>query len=196
LSTLLLLSSIRGMSKSQENETWILGSCYAGLFLDLFDIYLIYLLEKQTEEIRSHSRSLMRLTYRSSFPPLSPYNMSSDAGWGCMLRSAQMIMAQVLQRHFLGKGLSRNHIRGLISTEWRLPAPDLCRVNSDYYNVIDSLISISSLVRSFVGSLIILARLASTPSTTSFNVGCSTINYQVSVDIYIYIAYVKLILIP
>lgn len=46
----------------------------------------------------------MRFTYRSSFPSLSPYNISSDSGWGCMLRSAQMIMAQTLQRHYLGKG--------------------------------------------------------------------------------------------
>lgn len=62
------------------------------------------LLDKDINEIRNHSRSLIRLTYRNSFPPLSPYNMSSDAGWGCMLRSAQMIMAQALQRHMLGKG--------------------------------------------------------------------------------------------
>jgi hypothetical protein len=61
--------------------------------------------ERHLDEIRSHSRSLMRFTYRSSFPPLSPYNINSDAGWGCMLRSAQMIMAQAFQRHFLGRGL-------------------------------------------------------------------------------------------
>lgn len=62
-------------------------------------------LDQQRERIRRHSESLMRFTYRNRFPALLPYNdITSDAGWGCMLRSAQMLMAQALQRHMLGRG--------------------------------------------------------------------------------------------
>mmetsp|Transcript_26712 Transcript_26712/g.82173 ORF Transcript_26712/g.82173 Transcript_26712/m.82173 type:complete len:129 (+) Transcript_26712:653-1039(+) len=39
------------------------------------------------------------LTYRCGFPALSPYAFTDDAGWGCMLRSAQMMMANALRRH-------------------------------------------------------------------------------------------------
>lgn len=54
-------------------------------------------------EIRIHVSSLFRFTYRKDFPTLHPYPISSDAGWGCMLRSAQMLMACALQRHLLGR---------------------------------------------------------------------------------------------
>ena len=59
--------------------------------------------ESNKNEMRIHVGSLFRFTYRKDFPSLHPYPISSDAGWGCMLRSAQMIMACALQRHLLGK---------------------------------------------------------------------------------------------
>ena len=45
-------------------------------------------------------RSIMWFSYRSNFPmiPNSLYN--SDTGWGCMLRSLQMVMAHAFQRHY------------------------------------------------------------------------------------------------
>lgn len=60
--------------------------------------------DSDRSEIRTHVSSLFRFTYRKEFPPLHPYPISSDAGWGCMLRSAQMLMACALQRHLLGRG--------------------------------------------------------------------------------------------
>ena len=59
--------------------------------------------ESSKNDIRVHVSSLFRFTYRKDFPTLNPYPISSDAGWGCMLRSAQMLMACALQRHLLGR---------------------------------------------------------------------------------------------
>lgn len=44
--------------------------------------------------------SLYWFTYRSNFAEIKPYGITSDAGWGCMLRSAQMLLAHTLRVHF------------------------------------------------------------------------------------------------
>ena len=44
------------------------------------------------------------LTYRCGFPEMTPYAYTDDAGWGCMLRSAQMLMANALLRHGAPRG--------------------------------------------------------------------------------------------
>ena len=71
-----------------------------------YDVMNRILLENDRRRLL-HSRSLFRFTYRSGFETLSPYHYSDDAGWGCMLRSAQMIMAQAFSRHILGTGCFR-----------------------------------------------------------------------------------------
>jgi Peptidase family C54 len=69
-----------------DPRIYLLGKCYDR--------------ERQYEPKRDDELSLFWFTYRGGFPEISPYGICSDAGWGCMLRSAQMMLAQALRVHF------------------------------------------------------------------------------------------------
>lgn len=72
-----------------DEPVYILGRKYSSLH--------------ELTDIRSDIRTLIWITYRRNFPSIGDSGMTADSGWGCMLRTGQMVLAQALCRLHLGR---------------------------------------------------------------------------------------------
>jgi cysteine protease ATG4 len=82
-----LLDSMRGTNDSTE-PIILLGKQYPSL---------------SSPDFLADFRTRPWITYRSEFPPIRPSEYTSDMGWGCMLRSGQMLLANTGFLHHLGR---------------------------------------------------------------------------------------------
>ncbi|XP_041647825.1 cysteine protease ATG4C [Cheilinus undulatus] len=97
-------------SFSRNSPVFLLGKCYHFKVEDEDSpIEACYETSEEdfvmgnVDDFRKDFTSRVWLTYREEFPPLPSSNLTSDCGWGCMLRAGQMMLAQALMLHFLGR---------------------------------------------------------------------------------------------
>lgn len=81
--------------------------------------YKIVFKPKNQKESKTHFflnifQNIIWMTYRKNFPPLLPEffdsDYISDAGWGCMLRVAQMMLAEALKRHIFYEEITKKEL--------------------------------------------------------------------------------------
>lgn len=75
-----------------KEDVWILGKKYSAI--------------QDLERIRRDITTIIWFTYRKGFVPIGDEGLTSDKGWGCMLRCGQMVLGVALTRVHLAEDWS------------------------------------------------------------------------------------------
>eukprot|EP00887_Chlorella_sp_A99_P003505 scaffold7.g3505.t1 len=109
---------MQGASLTLDAAVWLMGECYSGhSSADSAEQ------EEALAQLLLHFQSILWMTYREGFTPIptagssadgapaagqggtaaAASSLRTDCGWGCTLRSGQMVLGAGLARHWLGR---------------------------------------------------------------------------------------------
>ncbi|KAK3089382.1 hypothetical protein FSP39_003165 [Pinctada imbricata] len=87
-----------------DSPIWMLGECYHIRPSDIDAVPGNITRRMPTiEKFKQQFCSLLWFTYRQDFPAIPGTKLTTDCGWGCMLRSGQMMLAKAFSIHYLGR---------------------------------------------------------------------------------------------
>ncbi|CAN7976019.1 unnamed protein product [Ixodes persulcatus] len=90
-------------SFNKDAPIWLLGVIYHRKMTQFFGVSAVVDDGASFDAFLEDFSSRLWFTYRREFPAIPGTDIRTDCGWGCMLRSSQMILAQAFVMHLLGR---------------------------------------------------------------------------------------------